>query len=184
METEKENSLETLEQNLDSESLNLQSSEHLPLIEITKAEYLLQNFNPEHPNYKNPNFFNQIWIYLTLLSESVLPVLQLLTTSFYALLGFYLLSSLGKPELEASLGLYMSIFNFFCKMIAIAIAEQTGIVASSLFASKQYSKMKKSFLNGLLTTTLAFMTIIFPIYYFSNHLTTFIGVDIKVADTT
>ena len=167
-----------------SESLDLLAPQKPNSPESSKAEILIRNFNSQNENYKDPNLIAQIAIYLKILLESALPIIQLLTTSLYTLLGFLFLSTSAKPELGASLGLYMSIYNFFCKMVAIAIAEQTGIVASTMYGSKEYSRMKQSLLYGLIISSLFLFFYTLPIYFFSALLTSLIGIEDKVSDLT
>ena len=65
-----------------------------------------------------------------------------------------------------------------------SFSEQTGIVASKYFGAKNYPKMKTSLVYGLLIATIVSIGVIFPIYYFSDKICLFIGIELKVAAKT
>ena len=129
-------------------------------------------------------FTKRVTVYIEMLLEAIPPIVQILSTTFMTFLGFYLLKGKDHPEMEASMGLYISIYNFFCKMIALSVSEQTGIVSSELYGARKYSLMKQNFVYSMMTSTASFLLIVLPIYLFSYDILSLMGVEHAVAHLT
>ena len=129
-------------------------------------------------------FTKRVSVYIEMLLEATPPIIQILSTTFGSFLGFYLLKGKDHPEMEASMGLYISIYNFFCKMIALSVGEQTGIVSSELYGARKYKEMKQNFVYSMMTSTAALLFLVFPIYLFSYQILTLIGAEHAVAYLT
>ena len=82
------------------------------------------------------------------------------------------------------MGLYITMYNFFCKILALSLGEQTGIVASELYGARKYTEMKHSFVYSMMTATASLIVIVLPIYFFSYDILSLIGVEHVVASLT
>ena len=61
--------------------------------------------------------------------------------------------------------------------MAISISELTGIEASTYYEAKQFGKMKLCLLNGLITSTFAFLVTTLPIYLTFEPISDFLGIE-------